>query len=473
MKLTRKLLSLILAILILVSCTCVAGLSASAAGSGTLPTKYYSTNGGNKVGVQKTITIDGNASDWTEDMKIAQGGAWDIANHWKGGHENCVLDTTGLFAAWDSNNLYIAWQMVNTTDTWADREGDGSLSDGGRVLDVPLILALSVDPTSPKMSNKNDKGGPIWGQQMGLSFDSHVDRLFYMSGKPGLGEPSMFKAVDQSGNTNYTTGCVGFAKGGIEYKMAETNVCSEIWGLNGSNSPSDVYDENADWVDFKTYKGGKRTHKTTYDSFYEMKIPFQTLGISASDITSKGIGAMLVATRGESAIDCIPFDAEAMLDNAKGSYSKDASSSKEKEDDDVITVPLARIGKSSGGGSVTPATDPATEPPTEEPTTEAPTQAPTTEDPAQGGGDVPSDPIPGGVEMIYGDVDGSGQANIKDATAIQKHVALIEMIPENMLPAGDVDGNDSVNIKDATAIQKYLAKLDGAGRTGETFVVNN
>ena len=102
----------------------------------------YATNP-NGVCKEKTITIDGDASDWSDDMLIAQGAAWDIANNWKGGHENCVLDSYALYAAWDNENLYIGWQMVNTTDTWAN-SGDGPLSDGGRVLDVPLVIALNV-----------------------------------------------------------------------------------------------------------------------------------------------------------------------------------------------------------------------------------------------------------------------------------------------------------------------------------------
>ena len=65
------------------------------------------------------------------------------------------------------------------------------LSDGGRVLDVPLILALSVDPVSTSMSNKNTDGGPIWGHKMGLEFNQHVDHLFYMSGKPVSVQPAM------------------------------------------------------------------------------------------------------------------------------------------------------------------------------------------------------------------------------------------------------------------------------------------
>ena len=305
--------------------------------------QYYWTNKNGAVGAKSKITIDGDASDWTEDMKIAQGAAWDIANHWKGGHENCVLDTYALYASWDDENLYFGWQMVNTTDTWA-REGDGPLSDGGRVLDVPLILALSLDESSVSMSNKNTEGNPIWGQKLGLSFDVHVDRLLYMSGKPGLGEPAIFKAVDSAGNTDYEDGCSLFDTVGISYKLATTNINSSIWGLNSSDDPSDVNNPDADWVDYKTFEGSSGKHDTKYDSFYEISIPLSVLGITRSYIETKGIGAMLVATRGESALDCIPFDSEAMLDNALEDYGSDSSTSGEKDDEDVISVPLARIG---------------------------------------------------------------------------------------------------------------------------------
>ena len=308
------------------------------------------------VGKEKTITIDGDASDWSDDLLIAQGAAWDVANHWKGGHENCVLDTYALYAAWDDTNLYVGWQMVNTTDTWA-REGDGPLSDGGRVLDVPLILALSINPSSTSMSNKNTTGGPIWGKQMGLEFNTHVDRLLYMSGKPGLGKPSMFKAVDAQGNTDYEEGAVSFLDGGIEYAMAETNICSSIIGLNNSDSPKDVSDNSADWVDYKTFAGSAGTHNTKYDSFYEIKIPLKTLGISKEYLTKNGIGAMLVATRGESALDCIPFDLS-MVDNATGDYATDPSTSAEKDDIDIITASLARI----GNGTINPDPDPDPDP---------------------------------------------------------------------------------------------------------------
>lgn len=377
MKSTKKFISIVL-VLMMLMISVAATLSVSAS-TGKL-CDYYATNPDNKVGVKKTITIDGSFSDWSEDMLIAQGAAWDVANHYKGGHENCVLDTYALYGAWDNDNLYVAWQMVNTTDTWA-REGDGPLSDGGRVLDVPLILALSVDPSSTSMSALNTDGGAIWGKLNTIKFDTHVDHLLYMSGKVGNGTPAMFTAVDSEGNTNYKEGCKLFASSGIEYKMAEGNMCSSIKGLNYSEDTSDVYDNNADWVDYKTFKGSKGVHNTKYDSFYEIKIPLSTLGIDASYIEKNGIGAMLVATRGESALDCIPFD-DAMLDNAKGEYGgANDNTSHEKDDVDVITSDLAKIGKTGSTQPTTP--QPTTQKPTTpQPTTQKPTQPqPTTQKP--------------------------------------------------------------------------------------------
>lgn len=382
----KKALSILLASTMLAS-MCALPTAVSAADTqvetsdlaGTLASQYKTNPSGK--GAKKTITIDGDASDWSSDMLIAQGAAWDVANHWKGGHENCVLDTYALYGAWDDENLYVGWQMVNTTDTWA-RSGDGPLSDGGRVLDVPLILALSLDEGSTSMSNKNTSGGAIWGQKMGLEFDTHVDRLLYMSGKPGLGKPSMFKAVDSEGNTDYEDGCIGFTEGGIEYKMATTNICSDIIGLNNSEDPSDVSSDSADWVDYKTFQGSAGKHDTTYDSFYEIKIPLSTLGITRSHIESNGVGAMLVATRGESALDCIPYDLS-MVDNALGDYSSDPSTSAEKDDIDVVTASLARIGNS--GGVIIPTSKPTSKPTTATQKPTSATQSPTS---ATTGGDT-------------------------------------------------------------------------------------
>ena len=333
MRNSKKFISIFLVALMLMSTIAVA-FSVTASAAGTLAS-HYATNPGGKVGKAGNITIDGDLSDWSEDMLVATSTAWDCANHWKGSHENCLIDAYALFASWDSSNLYIGMQYVNTTDTWQNA-GDASLMDGGKIGDLHMILALSVNPSSTGLTGKVTDGKYIWGDQ--VDYKTHVDHLFYMSAKAGAGVPGHFTVADASGNTDYTTHCGSFKTEGIEYKMADGNVCSSIWGLNNSDSPTDVSSDSADWVDYKTYKGSKGTHDTKYDSFYEIKIPFSALGITASDLTSRGVGAMTLCGRGESVLDCCPFDLS-MVDNVTGDYGNDPSTSHEKDDVDEITVP--------------------------------------------------------------------------------------------------------------------------------------
>lgn len=399
----------------------------------------YATNP-NGTGKRATITIDGSYSDWSDDMLIAQGAGWDVANRYKGGHENCVLDCYSLYAAWDDDNLYVAWQMVNTTDTWA-REGDGPLSDGGRVLDVPLAIALSVDKSKPTMTCLNTSGGPIWGERMGFSFETHCDMMLLMSGKVGNGSPSLFKVADAQGNTSYAEPyCLGFKANGIEYAMGECFMPSELWMLDGEvGTPEDeIYGGTGKYVDALTLK-----HNTKYDSFYEIKIPFKAIGITANELEKNGIGVMQIASRGESALDCIPHD-PSMLDNVSGSYGKDPSTSHEKDDDDVISVPFARVG---GTGGELP-----TEQPTEAPTaapTEAPTEAPTT---------APTE-APTQSNLVIGDTDLDGNVKLLDAIAIQKSLVTGTNLTGDAKTCADVDQNGKIQLRDALIIQRYVLGL--------------
>ena len=69
---------------------------------------------------------------------------------------------------------------------------------------------------------------------------------------------------------------------------------------------------------------------------------------------------------------------------------------------------------------------------------------------------------------IMGDANEDGVVNVKDATAIQKHIAGLITLTERGLLLADVDRNDNVNIKDATAIQKWIAGIE----TGTTVGLN-
>ena len=63
-------------------------------------------------------------------------------------------------------------------------------------------------------------------------------------------------------------------------------------------------------------------------------------------------------------------------------------------------------------------------------------------------------------EITYGDADGNGKVNVKDATTVQKAVAGLITISEVATLTADTDGNGKMNVKDATAIQKWVAGME-------------
>ena len=60
-----------------------------------------------------------------------------------------------------------------------------------------------------------------------------------------------------------------------------------------------------------------------------------------------------------------------------------------------------------------------------------------------------------------GDTNLDGNVNICDVTAIQRHLAEIELLTEVQLDLADTNGDGEINISDATHLQKYLAGFDG------------
>lgn len=335
---------------------------------------YYSTNPNDAVGAAASITIDGSFSDWSDNLIVATCGANDMCNAFHGSHENCVVDLYAVYAAWDDTNLYLAWQMCNTGDTWA-RPGDGPLTDYGRVGDVPIIVAISVNPAAVGMTGMLNDGRFIWGNNAdnGVLFSEHVDHLFFMSAKVGLGTPAMFTAADASGNTDYGSHCQLFTNLGVKYAMAEGFAPSHLWRQKTYAEWSDattlvsdpsiinnIYDaENYDNLLEGTPEGLK-PHDTSFDSFFEMQIPLSALGINREWLEANGIGVRVVGTRGESGIDCCPFD-PSMVDNVFEEYAKDNSTSHEKDDIDTITYALASVG-AMRTGTVDPLPDPDPDP---------------------------------------------------------------------------------------------------------------
>lgn len=72
---------------------------------------------------------------------------------------------------------------------------------------------------------------------------------------------------------------------------------------------------------------------------------------------------------------------------------------------------------------------------------------------------VAFDSVEGTAIGYVGDADNSQDVSIKDATAIQKHLAELVTIDEDALLLADVDFSSGITIKDATAIQKWIAGI--------------
>ncbi len=330
---------------------------------------YYSTNPDLSLGKNKTITIDGDVSDWDSSMIIAQGVANDDPRVYMPSsmHEQ-PWDAYALYAAWDDDNLYFMWEMTNTTYI-VSPEDNFAASNEARPWrnSIPMYLALSIDPdkqATGKAFGTNKDGSTytnpfVWGcdggvaKDGGTSFTTHVDTLIAMDSNNSNGGASIFKAdtLDTDGTYmfNYDTrvpiGVRSFQaqdnQNGFKIKYANGTASDAIYGINspkGSRVLGDNTDMNSNWVDF--FDLG---YKEEYGYIYEIAVPYATLGIDKEYVEQNGLGAMLILTYGTSGMDTLPHD-PSMLDNADAEYSYDPSTTHEKEDVDNITVPLARVG---------------------------------------------------------------------------------------------------------------------------------
>ena len=59
-----------------------------------------------------------------------------------------------------------------------------------------------------------------------------------------------------------------------------------------------------------------------------------------------------------------------------------------------------------------------------------------------------------------GDTNLDGIVSIRDVTAIQRHIAELELFSDEQLALADTNGDGEINISDATHLQMYLAEYD-------------
>ncbi|MNZ35776.1 Beta/alpha-amylase precursor [compost metagenome] len=289
--------------------------------------KPYSTNPTLGKRVSSPITIDGvNSGEWTDDMLIALDMAGDdprtLGSNWSL-HET-PMDLSHLWAAWDNEYLYLAWQYVDVTDV-IDPANAGSA--GGtpiRSMDMPQVIAFDTiagQGASVDMWKKNGNS-PIWGGTNLPDYQFNIASNMFHSGYISRAVDGVFPVDD--GGVNYKTG----AAAGITVKFAKGAGYNTLWGVKDADDASDI----SKLIEFLSLG-----HDVNRDTFYEAKIPLSALG--NPDIENVGIGIML--HQGEfSPVDTLPND-PATSDTPGVSES---NSPKEWGDIDLLTVPFARIG---------------------------------------------------------------------------------------------------------------------------------
>lgn len=296
--------------------------------------EYYATNPNGQVGKNKTIT---SLSDWTEDMKIAQGAASDTARSWIGYHEYPDPDLYALFAAWDDKNLYLMVEIPNIDD--ADTVDNDKSYAGSQFL--PMGWGINTGKRTAGTGSMVS-GDSVWqGSEVYSYLNEGIDTLIMHHPRLNVGTPGFF-ITDSSGKFSYEEDyLLSFALAGIVRDVYfNQSVSKNMWtavtssGDLGGKTSTDM--DSYDYVDLKAE--GKKM------SAYQITVPLASLGIDKNYLETTGIGVSVFSTYGESMMDTLPWD-PAMIDNASTPYSKDPSSSAEKEDFDEVTAPLARVGK--------------------------------------------------------------------------------------------------------------------------------
>ena len=304
----------------------------------------YQTNP-NGAGVKKTITVDGDISDWDESMIIAQGAANDDPRvYMDAAMHEIPVDLYALYGCYDDNNLYLMWEMTNVQDVVAP-EADYPLSNNGVLFpnyNMPFFIGINTNNASTRIGNscKTTAGGTLWDS--GITCESPVNKVVVFSTNntngPFIygGSSAGLNALEEVAYKE--TGIV--VKYGMGILSKTIKGIKECYGESQNRLVGDMTKGTSTYVDFNTL--GHESSK--YDFHYEISIPLAKLGVTAAEVASKGLGVMLVSTFGTSGMDSLPYDTS-MSDNADQPYSKDPSTTHEKEDADNITVPFAYIGK--------------------------------------------------------------------------------------------------------------------------------
>lgn len=313
-----------------------------------LITDYYLVNPNGQVGSNRSMTISVNnqksstaLSNWTEADLIAQGVARDVCQAFRGTHERPIVDSYALYAAYDAQYLYLGVQYVYTVwDEW----GEGFQAGESKVynFDGDLMIVFDLDPEK-SWDGTLVNGNSVWKDATYTTFANGIDCMWHGSTKPGVGEPALF-FPNASGKADYNDAS-STRRANVLYGYADGLLpsISAIYGQKSFGYDPALLEGNEGFVDLSS-EVSRLGGNSSAHTFYEFRFPLSDLGITENYIKVQGIGVMVVDMYGASAHSTLPYD-PSMYDNVFKAYSKDESSSAEKEDTDVVTYACARIGR--------------------------------------------------------------------------------------------------------------------------------
>jgi hypothetical protein len=308
------------------------------------PNRPYSSNPTlGKAVANNGIVIDGanTGNEWADDKLVALGMANDdprsLGQNWTM-HE-APLNLTHIWAAWDDNNLYLAWQFVDVTDVIDGANAGGAGS--GRIGSNDGILQWIALDTKPdqgatkdmwgKNANKQNVAQPLWNGA------NKPDFQIYLAGSLWQGFISraandVFPVDDNGVNYFKILGGGSAAQLGFQAGKGALFAGTSLWGVDDADVRRAAGAPTRNFMN--------QGHSGLRDSFYEIKIPLSFLGITKAQLEAQGLGVMIGAGS-NSTIDVLPQDDGATLDTQGVEVW---NSPLEWGDVDSITAPFARIG---------------------------------------------------------------------------------------------------------------------------------
>ena len=288
----------------------------------------YSTNPTLGQRVDSPIEIDGeNNGEWTDEMLIAIDMANDdprsLGDNWTM-HET-PADLSHLWAAWDDENLYLAWQYVDVTKALSpDNAGSGD-----QIIDQPTIQWLAIDTVTGEgsrydMWDKNDEE-PYWN-----GTDKPNYQIYIAS---NLWQGFMSEAIDGE-FVDEEDDLINDEDLNVEIAAGSELVVDELWGVNSADDALKYLESNDQDLLLDFLEEDIDEDRAT---FYEMKLPLELIG--NPDLENDGLGVMIGF--GEfTVIETIPHDIETL---SYPGLNDDESPNSWGEPKD-LTAPFARVG---------------------------------------------------------------------------------------------------------------------------------